>query len=280
MLRMVMFGKPGAGKGTLTERLVKKFDIVSISTGDLLRQHIAQKTEIGRQAKEIVARGDLLPDELMLQIATSKLDYLHDKHWILDGFPRTIRQGDLLDTHLRSARMPLTLLVTLTVPEPILHARIAGRFVHPGSGRVYNTHFNPPRIAGHDDLTGEPLTQRPDDRPEVYSRRLAAYERATAPLLGYYTRRVEEERASRRGGVGGGLKIVSLAGETSDEMWPILENSVRETFPTVQPRIPVDSKLPKKSRDAVATLSAAAATKKTAREAVEEAVDGPTGKSG
>ncbi|KAL5489885.1 ADK2 [Sanghuangporus weigelae] len=275
MMRMVMFGKPGAGKGTLTERLVKKFDIVSISTGDLLRQHIAQKTEIGRQAEEIVARGDLLPDELMLQILKSKIEHLHDKHWILDGFPRTIGQGELLDEHLRTLRTPLTLLVTLTVPEHILHARIACRFVHPASGRIYNTHFNPPRIPGRDDLTGEPLVHRPDDRPEVYARRLAAYERTSSPLLGYYTARADQD-AMQSNGRSHGLRILRLAGETSDEMWPTLDSAVREMFPAVKPRasVPAAETVPAQSRDAVAVLTAAAETKKTVKEAAEAAIDG------
>ena len=119
MLRMLMFGKPGAGKGTLTSWLVHNYDILSLSTGDLLRQHIAEGTEVGRQAEAIVARGGLLPDQVMLEVVTSKLDLLHNKvrpawfsitnhvidlsyeqHWILDGFPRTLRQGELLDSHL------------------------------------------------------------------------------------------------------------------------------------------------------------------------------------
>ncbi|KAL5529641.1 hypothetical protein ACEPAG_5626 [Sanghuangporus baumii] len=275
MLRMVMFGKPGAGKGTLAERLVKNFDIVSISTGDLLRQHIARKTEVGRQAEEIVARGDLLPDELMLQILKSKIEHLHDKHWILDGFPRTIGQGELLDEHLSTLRTPLTLLVTLTVPEHILRARIACRFVHPASGRVYNAHFNPPRIPGRDDLTGEPLVQRPDDRPEVYARRLAAYERTSAPLLGYYTARADQD-AMQPSGKDHGLRILRLAGETSDEMWPTLESAVREMFPAVKPRatVPAAETISPQSRDAVAVLAAAAETKKTVEEAAEAVIDG------
>ncbi|KAH8116930.1 ADK-domain-containing protein [Phellopilus nigrolimitatus] len=277
MLRMIMFGKPGAGKGTLSARLVKKYDIISISTGDLLRQHIAHKTDIGKQAEEIVARGDLLPDELVLRVVTSKLDHLQDKHWILDGFPRTIGQGELLDAHLRLAHTPLTLLATLAVPLPFLRARIAGRFVHAASGRVYNLDFNPPRLAGLDDLTGEPLVQRPDDRPEVYERRLQAYERETAPLLGYYTARAASESA---GGMGGaGLRVVSFAGETSDEMWPALEQTVRDLFPSVKVREEIAGgqaqtrRLPgAKSSDAVALL----ATEPERRAgAAEKAVDTP-----
>jgi nucleoside-triphosphate--adenylate kinase len=105
VLRMIMFGKPGAGKGTLTARLARKFDILSISTGDLLRQHIAEKTEVGQLAEEVVANGGLLSDELMLRVVSSKLDTLRHKHWILDGFPRTVGQGKLLDAHLRLAAL-------------------------------------------------------------------------------------------------------------------------------------------------------------------------------
>lgn len=98
---MLMFGKPGAGKGTLTARLVKKYDVVSLSTGDLLRRHIDRRTEVGREAEEIVASGGLLPDEVMLRVVSSELDELRNQHWILDGFPRTLGQAELLDTHLK-----------------------------------------------------------------------------------------------------------------------------------------------------------------------------------
>ncbi|KLO05966.1 adenylate kinase [Schizopora paradoxa] len=232
-LRMIMFGRPGAGKGTLSARLVKEFDIVTISTGDLLRQQIAQKTDVGRQAKEIVARGDLLPDELMLKVVSSELDNLRDKHWILDGFPRTIGQGQLLDTHLRLQNMPLTLLTLLAVPIELLRARIASRFIHPGSGRVYNLIYNPPRVPGQDDVTGEPLVQRPDDTPEVYERRLQRYDAETAPLLGYYSAQALREKDHPPGR---GMRIASLAGETSDEIWPELEKTVLSLFPSVRPR--------------------------------------------
>jgi len=233
-LRMIMFGRPGAGKGTLSARLVKEFDIVTISTGDLLRQQIAQKTDVGRQAEEIVARGDLLPDELMLKVVSTELESLRDKHWILDGFPRTIGQGQLLDTHLRLQNMPLTLLTLLAVPIELLRARIASRFIHPGSGRVYNLNYNPPRVPGQDDVTGEPLVQRPDDIPEVYERRLRRYDAETAPLLGYYTAQAMREKEQPPGR---GLRTVSLAGETSDGIWPELERTVRELFPSVSPRV-------------------------------------------
>lgn len=146
--------------------------------------------------------------------------------------------------------------------------------MHPGSGRVYNTHFNPPRIPGRDDLTGEPLVQRPDDRPEVYAHRLEAYERTSSPLLGFYTARADQDAMQ---GKSHGLRILRLAGETSDEMWPTLESAVREMFPAVKPRA---ASVPPQSRDAVAVLTAAAETKKTVKEAAEAAVDDLSQKSG
>ncbi|GAW10113.1 adenylate kinase [Lentinula edodes] len=173
---------PGAGKGTLSGRLVKKYDIVSLSTGDLLRMHINDRTEVGRMAEEVVAQGGLVPDELMLQVVTSKLDRLHNKHWILDGFPRTFAQGELLNTHLNKQNTPLSLVVNLDVPDDIILSRISDRWVHLPSGRVYNLSYNPPKVEGFDDETGEPLTKRPDDNPEIFARRLEKFYSTTSPL--------------------------------------------------------------------------------------------------
>lgn len=130
--------------------------------------------------------------------------------------------------------MPLTLLTLLAVPIELLRARIASRFIHPGSGRVYNLNYNPPRVPGQDNVTGEPLVQRPDDIPEVYERRLRRYDAETAPLLGYYTAQAMREKEQPPGR---GLRTVSLAGETSDGIWPELERTVRELFPSVSPRV-------------------------------------------
>ncbi|KIJ44038.1 hypothetical protein M422DRAFT_252533 [Sphaerobolus stellatus SS14] len=131
-LRMLMFGKPGAGKGTLSTRLTQKYEIDFLSTGDLLRQEIAEKTEVGKLAEGIVAGGDndsttgLLPDDIMIRVITSKLDILKDKPWILDGFPRTVGQGELLDARLRNSGSPLSLIVNLDVPDEVILDRISG----------------------------------------------------------------------------------------------------------------------------------------------------------
>ncbi|KAH7914683.1 adenylate kinase [Hygrophoropsis aurantiaca] len=224
MLRMLMFGKPGAGKGTLSARLVKKYDILSLSTGDLLRQHIAERTDIGRQAEEIVAQGSLLPDDIMLKVVTSKLDLLHSKHWILDGFPRTLGQGKLLDTHLHNHGIPLSLVVNLDVPDQVILSRISDRWVHLPSGRVYNMSYNKPKVDGFDDETGEPLIKRPDDNPEIFSRRLSQFYASTSPLLSYYASQPKSAR------------LVTLQGETSDEVWPKLEAVLRGSFQGLRER--------------------------------------------
>lgn len=158
----------------------------------------------------------------------------------------------------RSTRTPLTLLTALSIPNHILRARIASRWVHPASGRVYNLSFSSPRVPGVDDVTGEPLIQRPDDRPEVFDRRLEAYERETAPLLGYYAEQ------ARRGALGGGsgLRLVTLEGETSDEIWPVLERTVRGLFPAVKTREEVAMEERRRS------ASPAAKARALAREAV------------
>ncbi|KAI0273751.1 adenylate kinase-domain-containing protein [Gloeopeniophorella convolvens] len=230
MLRMIMFGKPGAGKGTLSARLVRKYDILSLSTGDLLRQHIVEKTEVGRVAEEIVAKGGLLPDEIMSRVVSSKLDALRHKHWILDGFPRTVGQGKLLDAHLRKQGSPLNLVVNLEVPDEVILARISDRWVHLPSGRVYNLSYNRPRIDGFDDETGEPLTKRPDDNPEIFARRLQQFYESTSPLLKYYASSPAPLTHSPK------TKLVSLRGSTSDEIWPSLEHAVRAAAPGLRER--------------------------------------------
>lgn len=224
---MLMFGKPGAGKGTLTSWLVRKYDILSLSTGDLLRQHIAEKTNIGRQAEHIVARGGLVSDDIMLQVVTNKLDALRNKHWILDGFPRTLPQGKLLDTHLQNQHTPLTLVINLDIADKVILSRISDRWVHLPSGRIYNMSYNPPKADGFDDETGEPLTKRPDDNPVIFSRRLKQFYDTTSPLLSYYTSRLTS------------LRMVTLQGETSDEIWPKLEAAVCSSFPNVRERASV-----------------------------------------
>lgn len=245
-LRMIMFGKPGAGKGTLAQRLVKKYDLVSVSTGDLLRQHIAERTDIGREAEDIVARGGLIPDEIMLKVVTHELDGLRNNNWILDGFPRTLGQGELLDVHLNKHNIPLTLVVNIDVSDNVILQRISDRWVHPSSGRVYNMSYNRPKVDGVDDITGELLAKRPDDNPETFSRRLEAFYEATSPLLNYYNTQVTREQASCKTlqhphqvsfHRPHKLKLVTLSEATSDENWPHLDKMAQQ-FSALRERVP------------------------------------------
>ncbi|EJT50742.1 adenylate kinase [Trichosporon asahii var. asahii CBS 2479] len=214
-LRMLMFGKPGAGKGTLSSRLVENYDIDFISTGDVLRHEIAAGSEVGKEAEKVVASGGLVSDELMLEIVKKELERHRGKSWILDGFPRTLEQGKLLSAELGKAGRPLNMVVHLNVPDSVIMSRIAARWVHLPSGRVYNDDFNPPKVPGKDDETGEPLSKRPDDTPEVFSKRLASFYKSTAPLLEYFANEYPEA-------------LHSLSGSTSDELWPQLRELVDE----------------------------------------------------
>ncbi|KAG9122770.1 hypothetical protein FRC07_000712 [Ceratobasidium sp. 392] len=225
VLRMLMFGKPGAGKGTLSSRLMDKYDVRFASAGDLLRQHIAEKSDIGKEAEAIVAQGGLVPDEMITQIVSEKLDALQGKHWILDGFPRTLSQGKLLGNYLAQ---PLSLIVNLNVPDDVILSRIADRWIHLPSGRVYNTSYNRPRVEGRDDVTGEALVKRPDDNEATFRRRLEQFDAHTSPLLDYYAATTNPSAT----------KLVTLSGRTSDEIWPQLDSIVRASFP----RLPLREK--------------------------------------
>ncbi|CAE6420533.1 unnamed protein product [Rhizoctonia solani] len=224
-LRMLMFGKPGAGKGTLSSRVMDKYRVHFVSTGDLLRQHIAEKSSIGKEAEAIVAQGGLVPDHLIMQIILEKLESLRGQHWVLDGFPRTLTQGKLLDGHLTK---PLSLIVNLNVPDEVILGRIADRWVHLPSGRVYNTSYNRPRIEGRDDVTGEALVKRPDDNEATFRRRLEQFDAHTSPLLDYYASTLNPSAT----------KLVTLSGRTSDEIWPQLDGVISASFP----RLPLRQK--------------------------------------
>jgi adenylate kinase len=241
-----MFGKPGAGKGTLTLRLAQKYDILTLSTGDILRQQILDQTEVGKEAEAIIARGGLLPDDAILKVVSSKLDALQNKHWILDGFPRTIGQAELLNAHLKNRKTPLTLVVNLAVPDNVILSRISDRWIHLPSGRVYNMSYNRPMIEGFDDVTGEPLTKRSDDNPEVFARRLASFYASTSPLLSFF-KKLADSSSSHLTPLQHphqlsldqlpGLKVKTFSGTSSDEIWPHLDSLLRNTFPSLKERL-------------------------------------------
>ncbi|KAG8924184.1 hypothetical protein FRC00_005403, partial [Tulasnella sp. 408] len=230
-MRLLMLAKPGSGKGTLSGRLTSKYDVQFVSTGDMLREQIKAGTEVGKQAEGIVAGGGLVPDELMIKLLGTTLETssMKGKSWILDGFPRTLVQGERLDTFLTSTGQPLGLIVHLDVPDEIIMGRISDRWIHPSSGRIYNNSYNRPKVEGLDDVTGEPLVRRADDNPgsayyviqEIFARRLKSFYAQTAPLLEYYRSTAPSN-------------LVTLSGKTSDEIWPQLESLVRSRFSSLK----------------------------------------------
>lgn len=181
---MLILGKPGGGKGTISKKILSDFPAFKhISTGDLLRQHVREKTDIGKEAKEHMDKGGLVPDDVMIRLVLEDAqDDLDDgRSLLLDGFPRTMEQAVALDEFLE-----VNLVVDLNVPVDTIVERISDRWIHPASGRVYNYSYNPPRVHGKDDETGEDLEQRDDDKPETVRRRLEAYDKVTSPLVNYY----------------------------------------------------------------------------------------------
>ncbi|PHH66239.1 hypothetical protein CDD81_7832 [Ophiocordyceps australis] len=254
--RVILIGAPGVGKGTQTERLLNRFSqLQSISTGDLLRRNVKNRTPLGIMAENTIKTGGLVADDLMLRLISAEL---RSRGWlsassmtlsseatsaepcppaapppsleaaqrlgswpvahnddpsasfILDGYPRTAAQAATLD-----ALVPINLAVSLKTPFSVILSRIASRWVHEPSGRVYNTAFNAPRIPGRDDVTGEPLVQRADDEEHVYRARFARFEQASEPLLEHYARR----------GV-----LLEVEGMSSDEISPRLYSEFQRRF--------------------------------------------------
>ncbi|KAI7901533.1 adenylate kinase-domain-containing protein [Cokeromyces recurvatus] len=215
-LRLLLIGCPGSGKGTQSSRLVERFGVTHVSSGDLLRKNIKEGTLLGQQAKQYVQDGKLVPDHLLVSLINKELasqQQIKNENWLLDGFPRTLNQAKALDVTLNRISQPLNLAINLQVPEEVILQRIIDRWVHIPSGRVYNLSYNPPKKDGLDDLTGEPLSKRPDDTLEVFKVRLDQHHEMTKPLLDYYKD-----------------ILIHVKGNTSDEIYPQIENEILDRF--------------------------------------------------
>ncbi|CCK68110.1 adenylate kinase ADK1 KNAG_0A04350 [Huiozyma naganishii CBS 8797] len=188
VLRMVLIGPPGAGKGTQAPNLVSKFGAAHLATGDMLRSQISKGTQLGQEAKKIMEAGGLVSDDIMVNMIKDELtnNAACKKGFILDGFPRTIPQAEKLDAMLKNQGTPLQAAVELKVDDDLLVARITGRLIHLASGRSYHKIFNPPKKEMTDDVTGEPLVQRGDDNAESLKKRLDAYHNQTEPIVEFY----------------------------------------------------------------------------------------------
>lgn len=181
-MRLILLGCPGAGKGTQAKFISEKFHIPQISTGDILRSAIQQGTTLGKQVKQIVDGGQLVPDEIMIALVQERIKQPDCKNgFLLDGFPRTIAQAEALQK-----LTPIDGVIDIDVPEDEVVRRLSGRRVHPASGRSYHVIYQPPRVAGLDDVSGEPLVQRPDDTEETVRKRLGVYQAQTSPLRQHY----------------------------------------------------------------------------------------------
>lgn len=182
-MRIVLLGAPGAGKGTQAQFLMEKFGIPQISTGDMLRAAIQAGTELGKQAKAVMDAGQLVSDELIIGLVKERIAQEDcQAGFLLDGFPRTIPQADAM----KENGISVDHVLEFDVPDEVIVERMAGRRVHSGSGRVYHLVYNPPKVEGKDDVTGEDLSIRPDDEEATVRKRLAIYHEQTKPLVDFY----------------------------------------------------------------------------------------------
>ncbi len=185
-LNLILLGPPGAGKGTLAERLTEDFPLAYVATGDMLRQAVKDGTDLGTKAKEYMDRGDLVPDDVIIGVILDRLDEPDTGDgFLLDGFPRTDQQAEALDEALKKVDRRLTATLLIDVPADDIVRRLSGRRVCP-DGHTYHVEHNPPKKEGVCDVDGEPLSQREDDREETIRKRLEVYSKQTSPLVEYY----------------------------------------------------------------------------------------------
>ncbi|MBX3646590.1 MAG: adenylate kinase [Rhodocyclaceae bacterium] len=184
-MKLILLGAPGAGKGTQAAFITEKYGIPQISTGDMLRAAVKAGTPLGLEAKKVMDAGQLVSDEIILGLIKERLKQPDcAKGFLFDGFPRTIPQAEAL----RSQGVDLDFVLEIDVPDEEIIKRMSGRRVHPASGRTYHVTFNPPKVAGKDDATGEDLIQRDDDKEETVRKRLDVYHSQTKPLVEFYSK--------------------------------------------------------------------------------------------
>lgn len=182
-MRLILLGPPGAGKGTQAAVITKAYQIPQISTGDMLRAAVKAGTPLGLEAKKVMDSGGLVSDDIIIGLVKDRLKQDDcAKGYLFDGFPRTIPQAEAM----KQAGVPIDVVLEIDVPDEDIISRMSGRRVHTASGRTYHIHFNPPKVEGKDDLTGEDLIQRDDDREETVRKRLEVYHAQTRQLVGYY----------------------------------------------------------------------------------------------
>ncbi len=192
-MRLILLGAPGAGKGTQATFICQKYGIPQISTGDMLRAAVKAGTPLGLEAKAVMESGGLVSDDLIINLVKERISQADCTNgFLFDGFPRTIPQADAM----KAAGVKLDYVLEIDVPFDAIIERMSGRRSHPASGRTYHVTFNPPKVAGMDDVTGEPLVQRADDQEETVKKRLDVYSAQTRPLVDYYSQWAKNEPAA------------------------------------------------------------------------------------
>lgn len=212
-MNIILLGPPGAGKGTQAERLIKELDAVQISTGDIFRTNMKNNTLLGSKAKEYINKGQLVPDELTIDLVWDALDKVEDgKTVLLDGFPRNITQAEALDEGMQKRDNKIDKVININVPEDVIIERISGRRVNVSTGKVYHIKFNPPKVEGIDDETGEKLIQREDDTEAAVKERLDVYNKHTSVLIDYYNKK--------------GILVTIDGAKTPDEVFDQIKKSL------------------------------------------------------
>lgn len=200
-MRIILLGAPGAGKGTQAQFITEKLNIPQISTGDMLRAAVKAGTPLGKQVEEVMSSGALVTDDIIIALVKERISEPDCRNgFLLDGFPRTIPQAEAMV----EAGIDIDAVINIEVEDEEIVNRLSGRRVHPASGRVYHEQYQPPREAGKDDVTGEPLVQRDDDQEETVRKRLQVYHEQTRPLLGFY-QALEKS--------GNGVRVFSIDGK-------------------------------------------------------------------
>ena len=187
---VILLGPPGAGKGTQAQRIAQRYHLPHLSTGDMFRDNIKRETELGRQAKPLLERGELVPDEIVLGMVEGRIDQPDcAKGFVFDGFPRTLRQADDLERICKQHKLGCTIVLHMVVNPALLMRRLTGRRICKAGGHIYNVYERPPKREGICDVDGSELIHRPDDSEGVIGERLHAYDQQTRPLVEYYTSR-------------------------------------------------------------------------------------------